>query len=108
MLLVWTEAVTRVGKSIRIFRNANKVPAVGCVPVFSNVVGPTGNGTQAVLAQQKFDVLLGGGRQPRAGDVRDDGMPFDAPGKKLGGKKREQSKNGCGFFHGGPWSTEDA
>src|SRR5262249_12538212 len=76
-----------------------KMPVVAFVALFSYLVGPSGNRGKTVIAKQKLQVLLGGRRQARGGDVGNDGVSLGAPCRKLNRKEAQQDQHRGQFFH---------
>src|SRR5262249_9609695 len=97
VLVLRTEAVTRLGEARRVLRDINIVPARALVAVFSHLVSPGGDGSQSVISQKKLQVGAGGGSQARLREIGNDGVPFRPPGRKLSGNETCQEQQGDDF-----------
>src|SRR5262247_2790080 len=57
------ETIALLIKPRSILGNVHKMPVVAFVTLFSYLIGPSGNRREAVITEQKLQVLLGGRRQ---------------------------------------------
>jgi len=59
VLVLGAEAVALFGKPRRVLGNIHEVPVVALIALFADLVGPAGDGSQAILPKQQLQVLSG-------------------------------------------------
>jgi hypothetical protein len=99
VLVLRAEAVTGLGEPGSVFRDIHVVPAGTFIAIFSDLISPAGDGSQAVCAQQELQVLFGQWRESRLRQVSDNRVALGPPGRQLCGSKACQKQKGDEFFH---------
>src|SRR5215472_4290898 len=99
VLVLGPEAVALLREAGGFHGDVDKVPVVAFVAVLPDLVSPTGDGSQAVLAKQQLEILARLRGQAGFSNIGDDGVAFGAPGEQLGRDKYEQNKESNELFH---------